>query len=220
MNVAHDPNNVHHMGDAPGRCRAAMIMLHGRGAGPQNILELVPLIDPGRVAYFAPQAEGHTWYPFSFLSDIPKNEPQLSSALHMLSVLVDRIVAQGVTRDRIVLLGFSQGACLSGEFAVRNAGRYGGIAMLSGGLIGPPGTRWDHEPAFDGTPVFLGCSDVDPHIPRERVEESAGVFTRMGAEVTVRIYPGMGHLVNADELQATRGLLDAVVGRAGDRGRP
>lgn len=209
--MLHDPNNVVTMGEPLDRAKAAVIMVHGRGAAPPNILELVPLIDRAGIAYVAPAAEGNTWYPYSFLTEMSKNEPKLSSALAMLGTLTNRIVERGIPRERVVLLGFSQGACLSGEFAVRNAGRYGGVVLLSGGLIGPPGTRWDHPPAFAGTPVFLGCSDVDPHIPKARVEESAAVFDRMGADVTTRIYRGMGHLVNEDEIEATRLLLDRVL---------
>ncbi len=149
------------MGEPIERCRAAVIMVHGRGAAPPNILELVPLIDRAGVAYLAPAADGNSWYPFSFLADIDRNEPHLSSGLQVLSTLVTRLIAQGLARERIVLLGFSQGACLAGEFAVRHAARYGGVVMLSGGLIGPPGTRWDQPPAFDGTSVFLGCSDSE-----------------------------------------------------------
>jgi predicted esterase len=116
-----------------------------------------------------------------------------------------------VPRRRIILLGFSQGACLSSEFAVRNAGRFGGVVVLSGGLIGPPGTAWNYPGSFEGTPVFLGCSDVDGHIPKARVDESAAVFSAMGATVTERIYPGMGHQVNEDELAVVREMMGVVV---------
>ena len=111
-----------------------------------------------------------------------------------------------------MLLGFSQGACLASEFAVRHPARYGGVIAFSGGLIGPPGTVWDEKAGlFEGTPVFLGCSDVDPHIPLRRVEESTSVFQRMGARVTQRIYPAMGHLVNDDEMASARALMDTVL---------
>ncbi len=141
------------------------------------------------------------------------NEPDLSSALTALARLVDEVVARGIGRDRIVLLGFSQGACLCAEFAVRQAARYGGVVVLSGGLIGPPGTAWPDAGSLDGTPVFLGCSDVDAHIPRARVQESAAVFARLGARVTTRLYPGMGHVVNDDEVAHARQVLDRA-GRA------
>jgi predicted esterase len=185
-------------------------MLHGRGAGAENILELVPLLDRPQFTYLAPAAAGNTWYPYSFMSAIERNEPYLSSALGRIDALVNEVVERGVPKARVVLLGFSQGACLAGEFACRHAGRYGAVVMWSGGLIGPPGTTWNNPGGFDGTPVFLGCSDRDPHIPKERVDESAAVLTRMGADVTERIYPGMGHTVNDDEIAFVQTLLDGV----------
>ena len=144
------------------------------------------------------------------MADIASNEPGLSSALGLLESVVARIEAAGIPRSRIVLLGFSQGACLTAEFAVRHASRFGGVVVFSGGAIGPPGTRWDDAGRFDGTPVFLGCSDRDSHVPEPRVIETAELFTRMGADVTTRIYPGMGHLVNDDEIAFAQGLLDGV----------
>jgi predicted esterase len=191
------------------------IAVHGRGAGPENILDLIPRIGRSDVTYVAPAAAGRTWYPFSFMAERETNEPGLSSALGVLEELVDRVVATGIVRGRIVLLGFSQGACLASEFAASHAGRYGGIVVFSGGLIGPPGARWDYEGSFDGTPVFLGCSDVDAHVPRSRVAESAEVFRRMGAVVTERIYPGMAHIVNEDEIRCARDMFDTIVGSTG-----
>jgi predicted esterase len=124
--------------------------------------------------------------------------------------LIEDTVARGVPRDRIVLLGFSQGACLAAETAVRHAARYGGVIVFSGGLIGPPGTTWNNAGAFAGTPIFLGCSDQDAHIPKSRVEESADVFRRMGADVTMRLYPGMGHLVSENEIAFAQAILDRL----------
>jgi predicted esterase len=187
-----------------------MIMAHGRGASPEDILGLAGALSRPDFAYLAPTAASHTWYPHTFLAETAKNEPWLSSALEVIGQLVDGVVARGVGQDQIVLLGFSQGACLSGELAVRRAGRYGGVVMLSGGLIGPPGTTWPREGSFAGTPVFLGCSDIDPHIPAARVGESATVFERMGAVVTKRLYPGMGHHVNDDEVVFIRSLMDQI----------
>ena len=145
------------------------------------------------------------------MAETAGNEPGLSSGLAVIGGLVRSIEAQGVPRRRIILLGFSQGACLSSEFAVRHASRYGGVVALSGGLIGPPGTVWNYPGSFEGTPVFLGCSDVDSHIPKARVDESAVVFSDLGATVTERIYPGMGHQVNEDELEFVRRLMAEVV---------
>jgi len=187
-----------------------MVMLHGRNAAPENILTLVPRLDRPDVTFLAPGAEGGSWYPYSFLSDIDKNEPSLSTALGVVEQLLADLRDRGVPRERVILSGFSQGACLAGEFAVRHPGHYGGIVMLSGGLIGPPGTAWAQRGSFDGTPVFLGCSDIDAHIPKSRVEESAAVFERMGARVTMRLYPGMGHVVNDDEVEMGQVVIDAV----------
>jgi phospholipase/carboxylesterase len=190
--------------------RAAMIMMHGRNAGPRNILDLAGVLHHPDFTYLAPAAAGGTWYPFSFLAETARNEPGLSSGLWVIDRLVQDLEAKGIPGRRIILLGFSQGACLSSEYAVRHAGRLGGLVAYSGGLIGPLGTVWDYPGSFDGMPVFLGCSDVDAHVPKARVDESAAVFTRMGAAVTERIYPGMGHQVNEDELELTRTLMDAV----------
>ena len=196
-----------------GRGAGVVVMIHGRGAGPPNILTLVPQIDRPEFTYLAPAAADRTWYPLSFMADTEKNEPKLSAALAMLTALLDDVVARGTARGRIVVLGFSQGACLALELVVRNAARYGGVLAFTGGLIGPPGTTWNYPGSFDGTPVFLASSDVDHHVPLSRVHESAEVFERMGASVTKRVYPGMGHIVNDDEIAFTKALLDGI--RAG-----
>ncbi|MGH9385837.1 MAG: alpha/beta hydrolase [Vicinamibacterales bacterium] len=185
-------------------------MVHGRNAGAENILDLVPRLDRFDFTYLAPAAAARTWYPLSFLAETSKNEPGITSGLQMLDYLVSDVVSRGIPREQIALLGFSQGACLTAEFAVRHAGRFGGLLIFSGGLIGPPGTTWNSPGSFDGTPVFLGCSDVDAHIPKQRVEESAAVFARMGADVTARLYSGMGHLVNDDEIAFARVVMDEI----------
>jgi predicted esterase len=208
----HAGRPVHTSGRPLGEGSAAMILVHGRGAAPPNILELAePLFHP-EFTYLAPAAAGNTWYPYSFMAEIPKNEPGISSGLAVLDDIAARVADAGVARDRTILAGFSQGACLMLEYAVRHAGRYGGILGFSGGLIGPPGTTWPGDGGFAGTPVFLGCSDVDAHVPLERVDETAEVFARLGAEVEMRIYPGMGHLVNEDELDFARTIVQAVGG--------
>ena len=190
-----------------GEGRAAMIMIHGRNAGPENILELAARFSHPEFTYLAPAAAEGTWYPFSFMMETRRNEPGITSGLAAIDRVVEQVVGKGIPRRRIVLLGFSQGACLASTYAVRHAARFGGVVVYSGGLIGPPGTAWEFEGRFEGTPVFLGCSDVDAHVPAARVRESAEVFRRMGADVTERIYPGMGHLVNEEEIEFTRGLL-------------
>ena len=187
--------------------RAAMIMIHGRGGRAEDILTLVPMLEHEDFSYLAPQAASNTWYPYSFLSPIPRNEPGISSGMQVISDVLDRVAAAGISPERTILLGFSQGACLAIEFSARHARRYGGVACLSGGLIGPDGTPRDYPGSLDGTPVFLGCSDVDPHIPKERVEHSAEVMRQLGADVTMRIYPGLGHVINEDERQYVRSMM-------------
>lgn len=188
--------------------RLAVILVHGRGASAEDILGLADELSPaGDLAWLAPQASGNTWYPYSFLSPLAQNQPSLNSALGLLATLVDDIGRSGLGAERIALVGFSQGACLSLEFAARRAGRFAAVAGFSGGLIGPPGTPRDYAGELSGTPVFLGCSDRDPHIPVERVHETASVLARMGAHVDERIYPAMGHTINRDELEAVAALL-------------
>jgi predicted esterase len=194
------------LGSAP-----VIVMVHGRGAGPKNIFDLIPRLGFGDAfTYLAPAAANNTWYPSSFLAETEKNEPGLTSALTRLAAIVDDVTAHGITSERIAFVGFSQGACLMSEFAARHARRYGAIVAFSGGLIGPPGTPRTYTGSFDGTPVFLGCSDVDSHVPKERVEESAAVFTRMGANVDCRIYPGMGHLISDDEIVVAQAILAGI----------
>lgn len=157
-------------------------------------------------AYLAPQAAGNAWYPNPFTAPIESNEPYLTAALDMLANLMRQVEAT-LPAEKVILLGFSQGSCLALEFAARNARRHGAVIGLSGGLIGPPGTPRDYPGSFDGTPVFLGCSDVDPHIPKERVLETGEVLERMGAQVSLRLYPGMGHTVSLDEISEVRRIL-------------
>jgi predicted esterase len=190
---------------------AVVVMVHGRGATAESILTLADEFGRDDFAYVAPQAAGYSWYPYSFLTPMQQNEPWLSSALARIGEVVAQLEAEGMPAERIVLLGFSQGACLSLEYAARNPRRYGAVIGLSGGLIGPPGTPRDYPGSLAGTPVFLGCSDRDPHIPRERVDETAEVLRRMGGEVTERIYPNLGHTVNRDEMDFVRRLLEGTV---------
>ncbi|NLG08780.1 MAG: phospholipase [Deinococcales bacterium] len=186
-------------------------MVHGRGDSAPGILSLASALEAPGVAYVAPQARHNTWYPYSFMAPMERNEPWLSSALAAVHGAVEEVVAAGVPRERIVLLGFSQGACLASEYLARHAQRFGGLAALSGGLIGPEGTPRDYEGSLGGTPVFLGCSDVDPHIPVERVHETEEVLARLGAQVDKRIYPGFGHSVNQDEVDAVNAMLRGLV---------
>jgi predicted esterase len=191
-----------------------VVLVHGRGGSAYEMLELSREFFLPGLAVLVPQAAGDSWYPCSFLVPLEQNEPGLSSGLAVLRGLLDDAADAGIKTDRVVLFGFSQGACLSLEFAARHAQRFGGIVGLSGGLIGPSGTPRAYGGSLAGTPVFLGCSDVDPHIPRARVLETADVLGELGADVTERIYPGMGHTVNRDELDAVRVMLHGIAGMA------
>lgn len=209
----HEHQPVLSFGPPPTQARLGAILIHGRGASAEDILGLAHELALPDIAYVAPQAAGNTWYPYSFLSPTAQNEPGLSSALQVIAGLVDHLRQQGLPPERVVLMGFSQGACLTLEFAARHARRYAAIAAFSGGVIGPAGTPRDYAGSFAGTPVFLGCSDVDPHIPVERVRESAEIFRGMGATVDERIYLRMGHTINPDELAAVGRLLAPPVSR-------
>lgn len=206
-NDPHANQPVLRAGPAPLDARLVAILLHGRGAGAADILGLSREFNATDVAYLAPQASGRTWYPYSFLAPIEQNEPGISSGFRVIAGLLQELEQQNVPADRVVLMGFSQGACLTLEFAARHPRRYAALVALSGGLIGPPGTPRDYAGGFEGTPVFIGCSDIDAHVPIDRIRESAEVFRRMGATVDERIYPGMGHTVNQDELDAVNALL-------------
>ena len=196
-------------GEPLATARAAMILLHGRGATAEDIMTIAAeLMHPG-FAYLAPQAEGNAWYPYPFTAPLEANEPYLSAALGVIENLLARVEAK-ISAQRVILLGFSQGACLTLEFAARHARRYGGVVGLSGGLIGPPDTPRDYPGDFDSTPVFLGCSDIDPHIPKDRVAETAEVFRRLGAKVTVTLYPEMGHTVSQEEIESVRAIVESV----------
>jgi len=202
----HAGQPVRRAGPDPTRARLTVILVHGRGGTAAGMIDLsnIGLDD---VAYLAPQAAGNTWYPLSFLAPMAQNQPGLSSGLSVLAGLVAALEGEGVPSTRIALLGFSQGACLTLEFAARHARRYAAVVGLSGGVIGPPGTPRDYAGSLDGTPVLLACSDVDAHIPLERVHESTKVFLALGGVVDERIYPGMGHTVTDEEIDLVRKLL-------------
>jgi predicted esterase len=190
--------------------KAAMILIHGRGASAYDIMELGTLLADEQFALLAPQADNNTWYPFSFLAPLAHNEPSLSLALQRVGDLVTQVEAAGIPASSTILTGFSQGACLVSEFAARNARRYGGLLIFSGGLIGPPGTPRDYPGSLENTPVFIGCSDIDPHIPLTRVHETSEVFTVLGAQVIEKIYPGMAHTIIQDELDQAQNIVAAI----------
>jgi phospholipase/carboxylesterase len=193
------------------QAHAAVIMVHGRGASAHDILTLAPEINLGRLAFLAPQAANNAWYPQRFIAPVEQNEPWLSAALDLLGALVERVQTAGIPTERIALLGFSQGACLALEYAARNPQRYGGLFALSGALIENGDRPRRYSGSLAATPAFLGCSDVDLHIPLERVQRSSELLRGIGADVTERIYPGMGHTVNADEIAHVRAVLEQVL---------
>ena len=208
MSVGHGQRIVQ-AGEELASARAAMILLHGRGASAEDIMTIASEVQQPGWAYFAPQAAGNTWYPNPFTAPLDSNEPHLSAALDTISRLVEHVEMR-LPAQRVVLLGFSQGACLTLEWTARHARRYGAVVGLSGGLIGPDGAPRDYPGRFDATPVFLGCSDIDPHIPMQRVVDAGEVLKDMGADVTVRFYPGMAHTVSVEELATIRELMATI----------
>jgi predicted esterase len=192
-----------------------MIMLHGRGATARDILLLANEFHGDKVHYLAPQAARNSWYPYRFIENLEKNEPWLSSALIVVDSIIANVWEKGFSREKIILLGFSQGACLALEYAVRHARRYGAVTGLSGGLIGPPGTAWSYDGTLSGTPVFLGGDEADFHIPQERVVETTEVMKTMGAEMKVHFYKNLGHSINRDEIKQVQGILERVAASNG-----
>ena len=198
-----------HAGAPIAKAHAAMLLVHGRGASAADIMTVGQELMHPDFAYLAPQAAGNAWYPNPFTAPIDSNEPHFSSAISVLEEVLANIT-EHVPPERVILLGFSQGACLTLEFCARHARRYGGVVGFSGGLIGPDGTPRDYAGNFQGTPIFIGCSDVDPHIAKARVVEAGDVLKRMGAAVTVKLYPNMAHTVNADEIHSAAQIVEAV----------
>jgi len=216
----HAGQRVVHRGVHGRKAHLAAIVLHGRGGAPEDVLDLADEWNLFDIAYLAAAAAGRTWYPESFLAPIARNEPWLTLALQTIERVLNSVEHHGIPAERVVILGFSQAGCLGLEFGARHARRFGGVVGFSPGVIGPPGTPRTYSGTLSGTPVFLGCSDVDPHIRLSRVRESAEVFRRLGGIVDERIYPGMGHGVNHDEIEAVRALfLSATIHLEGWRCR-
>ena len=194
----------------------AVILLHGRGGSAQDILSLADEFASPHVAYLAPGASGNSWYPFSFLAPIEKNEPWLTSALHKVQTTIQDAGAAGISTERVILVGFSQGACLATEYVARYPKRYGGLVAFTGGLIGPPGADLTHLGDLAKTPVFFGSGDPDPHVPWERVQQSANVLAEMGASVTARRYEGRPHIITREEIEFAKQLLQDALGMSRD----
>lgn len=206
----HQGEEVLHTGAALNEAQVAMILVHGRGASAENILSLAYMFNRPDIAYLAPQAANNTWYPQRFFEPPARNEPWLSSALTQIGAVIDAIAQAGIPAERTILAGFSQGACLVLEYAARNAQRYGGVLAFSGALIGPLGSPRHDKGILESTPVFLGCSDIDAHIPLVHVQESSEIMRALGGDVTERIYPYMDHTVNEDEIEFVRELLATI----------
>ncbi|MBC7879644.1 MAG: dienelactone hydrolase family protein [Anaerolineales bacterium] len=187
---------------------AVMILLHGRGATADDILSLSTHFDYPGLAYLAPQAEGYTWYPNRFIFPVEQNEPYLSAALTKIDEIVKQVDGNGIPANKIFIGGFSQGACLASEYVIRNPRRYGGLLVFSGGYIGPLNVQRQPSGDLTGMPVFIGCSDVDPHIPLQRVQETSALLKAMGADVTEKIYPQMGHTIVDDEIESARKIIN------------
>jgi phospholipase/carboxylesterase len=194
-------------GKKPEEASKALIMIHGRGASAEDILTLSEHLNVTDFALLAPQATNHTWYPYSFMAPPAENEPWLSSALTVLKETVDEVIAKGINTGNIYFLGFSQGACLTLEFVTRNATRYGGVIAFTGGLIGDKLYPENYKGDFGGTSIFIGTSDPDPHVPVERVNDSATLLEKMNATVTKKIYMNMGHTINQDEIRAVNEII-------------
>ncbi|MCU0618075.1 MAG: dienelactone hydrolase family protein [Gemmatimonadaceae bacterium] len=214
--MRHDPKDPHahavvYRDGAPlESARAVVVLAHGRGADAADILGLAQHFAVPNVAYLAPEAAGGAWYPARFLAPLEHNQPWLDSALRLFGNVVDTVRAAGVSDERIVLGGFSQGACLALEYAARHATRFGGVIALAGGLIGPDGLVRADTGRFDGTPVFIGVGDQDAHIPVARAQHAADVLTALGAMVDLRVYRGVPHTVIPDQIEAARALLTQV----------
>jgi predicted esterase len=206
----HENQKIFRAGPSPQEAGRAVILIHGRGATAQSLLELFDVMHVENLAAIAPQAAGNSWYPNSFLAPLESNQPFLDSALNRIESIIHDLMAHGMPSSRIGIAGFSQGACLTTEFAARHPRRYGAIIALTGGLIGPAGTPRNYYGSFGSTPIFLGSSDPDPHVPYSRVLETEVVFTRMKAKVEIRRYPGMEHTINQDEVGISREMLAAI----------
>ena len=207
----HAGQPIRHAGMPIQHAKAAILLFHDRASSAEDIIDLWEEFDNPEVAYLAPEAAGKSWFPKNCLSAYAENEPQLSSGMWVITKLLEALDDSGIPPERVMLAGFSQGACLVSEFAARNTRRYGGIAAFSGGLLGPEGRLRRYRGSLAGTPVFLGCSDIDFHVPKTRIRETAEVFRELKARVTEQIYPGMPHTLNEDELRHARLMLESLI---------
>ena len=207
MSMPHENSQVYSAGAKLDEASAALILLHGRGAAAEDILSISSFLPQPGLAFLAPQAEDYTWYPNRFTFPVEQNEPYLSSALDLVDKIVQQITDTGISTEKIFIGGFSQGACLASEYVIRNPKKYGGLLVFSGGYIGPLNVQRQPNGDLNGMPAFLGCSDIDPHIPLERVKETTALLQAMGAQVTEKIYPDIGHTIINDEIKLAQELI-------------
>lgn len=207
----HQESEIFEHGASLSRAKAAMIMVHGRGAMAKGMFPLADTFAQPDFHYVAPQAQHHTWYPHSFLEPREKNQPGISSGLQLVYDLLESIAEDGIPKEKIILLGFSQGACLATEFIARHPQKLGGVVALSGGLIGPSINQEHYSGSMAQTPVFIGCSDNDPHVHKKRIDETVTVFERLNADVNKQIYKGMGHTISEEEIQVIRGMMADIL---------
>jgi predicted esterase len=209
--MPHTNQPVYSAGAKLDEASAVMILLHGRGAPAQDILSVSTYLAQPGLSFLAPQAEGYEWYPNRFIAPLEQNEPHLSSALALIDEIIKNVEECEISGEKIFIGGFSQGACLASEYVIRNPRRYAGLLAFSGGYIGPLNMQRQPDGDLNGTPAFLGCSDVDPHIPLQRVQETTALLEKMGAVVTEKIYPGMGHTINEDEIRQAGNLIQQSI---------
>ena len=207
----HQKEKIINAGAKPEQAAAAMILIHGRGATAESILMLADEFNGENILYAAPQAAGFQWYPYSFLAPTDRNEPGLSSGLQVIFDTIANLESNGIPKKRVIIAGFSQGACLASEFVARHPARYGGLIAFSGGLIGDEVSAASYQGSLSGTPCFLGCSNIDPHIPMERVRESENILSAMGGDVMAKIYKGLGHTVNHDEIDKAQKVINSAI---------
>jgi len=207
----HQNEKTIYSGEDHSKATAAMILIHGRGATAESILMLADEFNGDNILYAAPQAAGFQWYPYSFLAPTERNEPGLSSGLQVIFDTIADLETKSIPKNKVIIAGFSQGACLASEFIARHPARYGGLIAFSGGLIGDEVSAASYQGSLSGTPCFLGCSNIDPHIPMERVHESENILRGMGADVMAKIYKGMGHTVNQDEIEEAQKIIKSVI---------
>lgn len=211
MTGPHQGQPVFSAGTDLEEAQGVLVLIHGRGDNARGIMYLAGELSHEGLAYIAPQAADNSWYPYRFIVPLAQNEPHLSSALAVVDKVMAVVEEAGIPSDKVFLAGFSQGACLVLEYAARHPRRYGGVFGFSGGLIGPLDMVFDYAGRLENTPIFLGCSDVDSHIPRERVETTAEVLANMGGIVDMRLYPNMGHTINEEELNAAKAIIDKAL---------